>query len=244
MSTTVDERDQALRLFEPIPLARRNFEAVAEQLRLQIASGRLAPGQKLPSEPELARQFNVGRSAVREALKTLELAGLLTVRRGYSGGTFVATAAAEPSPLIRPLALPPSEAARAELREARETVEPRIAALAARAAGGEAGTQLELAAQAEAAQLELPAGFVAAYVAFHALLAELAGNTIYGELMRALRGPLAQELGRHVGDLALREAVVAQHRALAATVVAGDAEGAADLMLAHLRFLAERQPPA
>lgn len=244
MSTSVDDHEQSAPLFDPIPLPKRNFEAVAEQLRRQIASGRLAPGQKLPSEPELARQLSVGRSAVREALKILELGGLLTVRRGYSGGTFVAAAGAEPALSIRPIALPPGSRASAELHEARLAVEPRIAALSALRAGAEAGPHLALAVQLEAEQSEVPAGFVVAYVAFHTLLAELTGNTIFLELMRALRAPLARELGRHMGSPELREAVVAQHRALAAAVASGDDAGAAALMLAHLRFLEASQPPA
>ena len=67
----------------------RLFEKVASRIEGDILEGRLRPGQRLPSESELGRRLGVGRSAVREALKTLELRGLLQVRRGYNGGTFV-----------------------------------------------------------------------------------------------------------------------------------------------------------
>src|SRR5256885_11752125 len=77
-------------IFEPIETPKRHFELIEASIRREIYNGSLVPGQKLPNEFELARQFNVGRSAVREALKVLELAGLLVVRRGYNGGTFVA----------------------------------------------------------------------------------------------------------------------------------------------------------
>ncbi len=77
-------------LFEQIMAPKRNFEIIVASIRREIYRGALVPGQKLPNEFELARQFNVGRSAVREALKVLELSGLLVVRRGYNGGTFVA----------------------------------------------------------------------------------------------------------------------------------------------------------
>ena len=76
-------------IFEPIEAPKRHFELIEASIRREIYNGSLVPGQKLPNEFELARQFNVGRSAVREALKVLELAGLLFVRRGYNGGTFV-----------------------------------------------------------------------------------------------------------------------------------------------------------
>src|SRR3989442_3628497 len=76
-------------IFEPIEAPKRHFELIEASIRREIYNGSLVPGQKLPNEFELARQFNVGRSAVREALKVLELAGLLVVRRCYNGGTFV-----------------------------------------------------------------------------------------------------------------------------------------------------------
>ncbi|MBC8330643.1 MAG: FadR family transcriptional regulator [Anaerolineae bacterium] len=62
-------------------------EAVAEQLMALIAKGQLKPGDRLPTEPELMAQFGVGRSTLREAVKSLVVAGLLETRR--SAGTFV-----------------------------------------------------------------------------------------------------------------------------------------------------------
>ncbi|MBU1156326.1 MAG: GntR family transcriptional regulator [Proteobacteria bacterium] len=62
---------------------------MVDRIRIAIFRGDLKPGDQLPSEPELARQLAVGRSAVREAIRILESAGLLTVRRGHGGGTFV-----------------------------------------------------------------------------------------------------------------------------------------------------------
>src|SRR5256885_9031955 len=90
-------------IFEPIETPKRHFELIEASIRREIYRGALVPGQKLPNEFELARQFNVGRSAVREGLKVLELAGLLVVRRGYNGGTFVAPPAfVEASEAITP----------------------------------------------------------------------------------------------------------------------------------------------
>jgi len=65
------------------------YHRVVDRIRIAIFRGDLKPGDQLPSEPELARQLAVGRSAVREAIRILESAGLLTVRRGHGGGTFV-----------------------------------------------------------------------------------------------------------------------------------------------------------
>lgn len=75
-------------MFAPVK-ARRIFEEVVAQIREQIMSGQLKPGDKLPAERDLALQFNVSRNAVREALRVLEIAGTVKLRKGVSGGAFI-----------------------------------------------------------------------------------------------------------------------------------------------------------
>jgi DNA-binding FadR family transcriptional regulator len=79
---------QAASGFEPIALSRA-FEEVAAQIRGLVASGRLKPGDRLPSERDLAAKFNVSRSTLREALRALELSGMIELRKGVTGGPFV-----------------------------------------------------------------------------------------------------------------------------------------------------------
>ncbi len=67
--------------FQP-PLRRRIHESVAEQLRDAILDGRLRAGQKLPPERELALEFRINRTSVREAIKVLEGLKLVSVRQG------------------------------------------------------------------------------------------------------------------------------------------------------------------
>ncbi len=64
----------------------RIFEGLVQDLRVAIAQGRIAPGARLPTERALAEQFRVSRASVREAIRILELFGLVTVRRGRTGG--------------------------------------------------------------------------------------------------------------------------------------------------------------
>ncbi|HEY9753704.1 MAG TPA: FadR/GntR family transcriptional regulator [Oculatellaceae cyanobacterium] len=68
---------------------KRAFKEIAEQIRSSIYAKTLKPGDKLPSERELAAQFKVGRISVREALRMLEQAGLVYVRQGTNGGAYV-----------------------------------------------------------------------------------------------------------------------------------------------------------
>jgi DNA-binding FadR family transcriptional regulator len=75
-------------LFEEIK-TRRVFEEICEQIRDRLAAGTLKPGDKLPAERDLATEFKVGRPAVREALRTLEQAGVLEFQKGTKGGAFI-----------------------------------------------------------------------------------------------------------------------------------------------------------
>jgi GntR family transcriptional repressor for pyruvate dehydrogenase complex len=74
--------------FRPVRTARA-FEGIADQIRAQMAAGRLRAGDRLPPERELALQFGVSRNTLREALRSLENAGLLRLQKGAWGGAFV-----------------------------------------------------------------------------------------------------------------------------------------------------------
>ena len=71
-------------MFQPVR-TRRAFEAVCDQIRRQVADGTLLPGHRLPGERELAEQFDVSRSGVRQALHNLELTGLDSAHRPHAG---------------------------------------------------------------------------------------------------------------------------------------------------------------
>ncbi|HEY3542682.1 MAG TPA: FadR/GntR family transcriptional regulator [Gaiellaceae bacterium] len=75
-------------LFAPVSVARAS-SSIADQIRQAIVTGRLAEGERLPPERELAEQFGVSRVTVRDALRALEAMGLIEVRVGARGGAFV-----------------------------------------------------------------------------------------------------------------------------------------------------------
>jgi DNA-binding FadR family transcriptional regulator len=66
------------------------YQLLADDLRTRITSGRLRPGQRLPTEPELCAEAGVSRSTVREALRLLSSQHLIVTTRGVTGGSFVA----------------------------------------------------------------------------------------------------------------------------------------------------------
>lgn len=69
--------------------SRRVSDEVEDQIRRLLVSGELKPGDKLPSERDLAVDLGVGRNALREALRSLEMAGVVELRKGPKGGSFV-----------------------------------------------------------------------------------------------------------------------------------------------------------
>lgn len=64
-------------------------EHIIEQIRRAIFEGKLKPGDKLPPEKELIKNFRVSKATLREALRSLEILGFLEMRKGVSGGAFV-----------------------------------------------------------------------------------------------------------------------------------------------------------
>lgn len=90
MTSSTSHSDSAIQLHNLRPVkTRRTFEDVTEQLRGAIASGDLKLGDRLPGERILAEQLLVSRAVVREALRMLESAGLIELRKGRSGGAVV-----------------------------------------------------------------------------------------------------------------------------------------------------------
>ncbi len=88
MNISVDTPASVLPAFSAIT-PQRAFEDIAAQIRGLVAQGRLKPGDRLPPERELAAMFRVSRNTLREALRALELAGMIESRKGASGGAFV-----------------------------------------------------------------------------------------------------------------------------------------------------------
>src|SRR5438445_6392654 len=126
--------------FETVRKVRR-YEQVADQIRRLISNGTLKTGDLLPPERELAVRLGVGRSSVRDAVRTLEVMGILEPRQGH--GTVVRDLSADS--LVVPLAsvLVRKRELVAELLDVRRILEPALAARAAKNATVEEVMELE-----------------------------------------------------------------------------------------------------
>lgn len=90
MSNQDDADVKEAAVLTPLPsVSVRAFEDICRGIRARVAGGELQPGDKLPAERDLAVQLGVGRNAVREALRSLENAGVVELRKGRGGGAFI-----------------------------------------------------------------------------------------------------------------------------------------------------------
>jgi GntR family transcriptional repressor for pyruvate dehydrogenase complex len=74
--------------FEPYK-SKRSFEEISSEIKRLIFQGVFKPGDKLPPETEIARQFKVSRQTIREAMRILEQSGFITIQQGVNGGPFI-----------------------------------------------------------------------------------------------------------------------------------------------------------
>ncbi len=221
----------------------RFFEKVAGSIQREILLGNLTPGQKLPNETELAKQFNVGRSAIREALKVLELTGLLYVKRGYNGGTFVKP----PDPADAFAATTPIGTATTgweQLMEARKLIEVRTAELASARADEEEIAALEEDMQRMRAVVGVPARFIDEDVGFHLHIAEAAKNEVFLSVISSVRTSLKKETNELLVQDGAVEEILADHEAIYRRIAARDPAGAAQEMGRHLQSLESRMERA
>jgi GntR family transcriptional regulator, transcriptional repressor for pyruvate dehydrogenase complex len=129
----------------------RSVDDVTAQLQQAIVSGRLKPGDRLPTERELTEIFGVGRPTLREALRFLEAHGIIEIRPGKTGGAFVVAPSEETLANTLSTLLALSAAAPADLAEFRLSFEPENAWWAAQRATPEEVAHLQDLAESAAA---------------------------------------------------------------------------------------------
>ncbi|WP_232203567.1 FadR/GntR family transcriptional regulator [Rubrobacter xylanophilus] len=219
--------------FSPVG-TKRTFELVLAQIRDRLESGSLKPGEKLPAEPELAAQLGVSRTALREALKVLELSGYLEIRRGYGGGTFVAKPTVEEFKVITPSTIPIAEVTPRQLSEVRFAIEPQAAKIAAQAETRDV-RQLEDTVSEMHIFDDRPARVLEANVDFHVAVAKISANPIFVTLLEELRPAVYRELNHLVRNSEWRESCLRGHEQIIEAIAVGDCEEAEKMMRLHLK---------
>jgi GntR family transcriptional regulator, transcriptional repressor for pyruvate dehydrogenase complex len=234
---TVGERAA---VFRPAPVV-----APAEQIRTQLVEainkGELRPGDRLPSEGHLARQFGVSGAQVRAGLDTLVNLGLIEITRGRGGGLRVA----RPDPhrvqqnwrntlaVLADL----SDLSIAELAEARREVE----IICARAAA-DRRTDEDLRRMAETLDEAADPGmsrrdWLDLDITFHRAVADAGHNRVLAMPLVAVHAVSQPRLNELIADQLDRAEVTRQHRAIYEAIASGSAEAAGDAVQRHVAYL-------
>jgi GntR family transcriptional repressor for pyruvate dehydrogenase complex len=212
----------------------RLSDDVAGRLTRAIQEGRFLPGERLPAERVLSKELGVSRPVLREALRTLESRGLVTIRHGQG------TTVTDHSQLLE---APPedwlttNEQFVSEFYEARLAIEPECAALASQRATAEQIDELAalLKRAEQMIQQDNAGAFVAADIDFHATIARLSGNSLLYRMLDSIINPytdLRQVMHRLNGHL---EVAHVRHLRIFDAIVAGDANQARQAMVQALQ---------
>jgi GntR family transcriptional repressor for pyruvate dehydrogenase complex len=218
--------------FQPIK-TKKIYEEIMEQIRQMITRGDLQPGDKLPSERELAETLGVSRTSVREALTALGALGILDVRPGE--GTFIKrssdTQTFEPLTLLLAVERNPE----AQLMEVRRILETESAALAAQRATADDVTKIELALQvmknADSVQEAVEAD-----LRFHYAIAEATKNPVLLRIMNTVADLMHNNFRQDREALysRLTQKVLNEHEAIINAIKEKNPEQAWVQMLEHI----------
>lgn len=226
---------------------KRIYEEVLSQLQEYLANGDVEPGQKLPSERELAKLFNVNRFSIREALTILETNGL--VKRKVGEGTFsVDPVEFTATSMLRIVAK--NQNSIKEPMQARRIIEPQIARLAALAISDAQLQYLEELLQRQKERLENGIDIIDLDNEFHSSIAKATNNILLVELLNALHNSIS---GTRIKSNQARgggESGYKWHRKIFAALKRRNPEESEEAMLFHLLeverlildYYAERNP--
>mgnify|MGYP001161047758 FL=1 len=212
--------------------SQRRFEQVAEQISKLIKKGKLNPGERLPPERELAKQLEVSRPTVREAMIALEISGMVEVRVG-SGIYVLNTSSPDLKLRNNTIDIGPGPL---ELIEARKEIEGANAALAAQRIGTDCLEQLEQAVEKMVHDNMTGAD---GDREFHLLVAKATGNSVLETLTAYLwdqqqNSPMWTKLIELMQEKKLHTIVLDDHQSLLDTLRQKNSEEAQAIMRTHL----------
>jgi DNA-binding FadR family transcriptional regulator len=227
---------------EPRSRAIKASERVAQDIVRDITRRGLRTGDRLPLEAAMVEEYAIGRTSLREALRILEVQGLISLKPGPGGGAVVGKV--EPRHLARTAALyfHLSGATYADLMASQVLLEGTCARLAATHPDREA----VLAAWFDH---EFPAE-TAAYrrvtLGFHTTVYDLAANPVHTLVSQAISDMVTKHVVMTMDPVELRASIVEEHSELARVIASGDADRADRMMSEHFRsqheYLRRRSP--
>lgn len=211
-------------------------ELISRQIKGAILDGALTQGDRLPSERELVEKFQASRISVREALKSLEISGLLTIRPG--AGVFVAEVSSKTVTESLFNVLRMKNASLNDLTEARVILEPSIARLACKKMSSEHLLKLEENIEEALALVRSHFSARLKNIEFHSIFVESTGNSALTVTMKTLldiQSQMSSEILDHSPkNIEVSRRAISDHRKIAKAFREKDPEKVHDLMLEHV----------
>ena len=205
------------------------YQEVMVRLAGLINQGRLKPGNRLPSERALAERMRVSRATLREALRVMQLRGLIVSRRG--AGNFIAGGKAEDlAEALHHLALQ-------DIFELRLLIEPSIAALAAERANRQDLLRLESILEQQEQELKEKRMAGPTDAAFHSALAEATHNRALLQVGATLMKVISPSRNESLQTTDRARLSLASHRRIVDAIQARDAVEARHAMQEHIRSI-------
>jgi GntR family transcriptional repressor for pyruvate dehydrogenase complex len=224
----------------PVRRVRKAYEQVNDQLRELIVSGELAPGERLPNEAVLAREFGVSRATVREALRILTAQNLIRTTKGAGGGSYVTLPTVDHiSEFLRGNLNLLSESEYVSLEEfleIRELIEVPAARLAATRSSAHDLERLRKSIPEQPLGMTTQEQFVY-NKGFHTAIVEACANTLLYIAAQPVFTVLQTHLARSSLGRGFHRSINEHHHRILGAIEAGDADGAAREMQAHLEYL-------
>lgn len=208
------------------------YEGVAKQIERLILK-KLRPGDKLPSERELAEMLGVSRSSIRDAIRSLELMGMVEPRQG--AGTIVREFSSDSS-LVNPLAnaLKRKEARISELLDFRKMLEPPLAARAATHVSADEISEMEEILEGQEQKLRRRESAIAEDSQFHYAIALASGNSVVLKVLDTLMDLLRDSRERSLQVEGRPQKSLAGHRRILLAIERHDARAAEAAMRQHI----------
>ncbi|HEY0932499.1 MAG TPA: FadR/GntR family transcriptional regulator [Trebonia sp.] len=218
---------------------RRTFEQILFQIEEAIISGGLKPGDRLPPERDLAATFGVSRASVREALRVLEMFGVIVARRGTGpdAGSIVAASAQNGLESALRLHVGLLRIPTRDMVEVRAVLEQQAARRAAERGDAKMTARLHQIVGGMRAATGIDE-FNEFDTEFHVEIARVSGNALLPVLMEALRGTMRRAMLEGFERLAdwrtERDHLVGEHERMIAFIESGDAEAAGAAVQGHV----------
>lgn len=210
-------------------------ESVAREILQDIVDRGLEPGTKLPPEPEMAETYGIARASLREALRILEIHGLIRIRPGPGGGPIVAPISSQDLGQTLTFFLQASGATFREVMQARLVLEPIMARQAAERGDAEVKAALRDGIDRSRGVLEeTDEQYLEVATDFHGIVSGASGNNVLDLLARSLKDIYVARIRSIVYAPDEREKLLRDHEVVADAILSGDGDGAEALMREHM----------